>query len=93
MSSPLELQPGETLATVEWLKGKRIISTFMRNAGLGIDKVGVKEVVYIRYHPGEVVDEARVMKAVNSMIKSLDDTNHEWEISNPKVVRIATKLV
>lgn len=70
-----------------------MISTFMGNAGLGIDKVGVKETNYIRYLPGEVVDEARVMKAVNSMIKSLDDTNHEWEISNPKVVRIATKLV
>jgi predicted Zn-dependent protease len=93
MSSPSELQLGETVATVEWLRGKRMISTFMRNAGLGIDKVGVKETTYIRYRPGEVVDEARVMRAVNSMIKSLDDTNHEWEISNPKIVSIVTKLV
>lgn len=83
-------QPGDTIAVVEWLRGKRLMSEFMRNAGLGIQNVGVKERVRLTYKPGEVVDEARVMRAITGMQKGLDDENSEWEITNPKVIEIFT---
>lgn len=86
-------QPGETIAVVEWLLGKRVMSRFMRNAGLGIEHVGVKETVKIRYHPGEVVDEERVMKAVQAVMKGLDDEDSEWEVTNPKVISIQTVVL
>lgn len=81
------------MATVEWLRGNRLMSTLMRNAGLGIDKVGVKERCNITYKAGEVVDEARVLRAINSMIADLDAANDECEISSPKVISITTKIL
>ena len=76
------------VATVEWLRGDRRISAVMKNAGLGLTGVGVVERTEISYKPGEVVDEARVMRALETMIKDLDDSNNEVEIRNPKVLYI-----
>lgn len=85
MSNP---QNGETTAIVEWLIGDRMMSTFMRNAGLGIQRVGVRQRNKITYKAGEVVDEARVLKAVNYMIEQLNAENSKMEISDPKVISI-----
>lgn len=76
------------VATVEWLRVKRMISTVMRNAGLGLTGVGIKERVNISYNPGEIVTEERVMKAVQSMIDQSNAENAEFEISCPRVIRI-----
>lgn len=76
------------VATVEWIRGERLLSTVMRNAGLGLTGVGVKERVHISYKPGEVVSEERVMKAVQSMIDQSNAENAEFEISCPRVIRI-----
>jgi hypothetical protein len=80
--------PKETVATVEWIRGNRMVSRVMRNAGLGLNGVGIKETVRITYKPGEVVDADRVMRAVNRIIKEADDANLEFEISCPRVIRI-----
>lgn len=76
------------VATVEWIRGNRPVSTVMRNAGLGLTGVGVKERVSISYKPGEVVTEERVLKAVQSMITQSNAENTEFEISGPRVIRI-----
>ena len=76
------------VATVEWIRGNRLVSTVMRNAGLGLTGVGVKERVNISYKPGEIVTEERVMKAVQSMIDQSNAENAEFEISCPRVIRI-----
>jgi hypothetical protein len=80
--------PSSFVATVEWVRGNRLMSTVMRNAGLGLSGVGVKERVNISYKPGEIVTEERVMKAVQSMIDQSNAENAEFEISCPRVVRI-----
>lgn len=67
-----------------------MISTVMRNAGLGIEQVGIPEIIHIRYKAGEVVDKERVMKAVQAMIQGLDDENSEFQITNPEVIEIKT---
>ena len=67
-----------------------MISTVMRNAGLGIEHVGIPEIIHIRYKAGEVVDKERVMKAVQAMIQGLDDENSEFQITNPEVIEIKT---
>lgn len=76
------------VATVEWIRGNRLLSTVMRNAGLGLTGVGVKERVNISYKPGEIVTEERVLKAVQSMIDQSNAENAEFEISCPRVIRI-----
>lgn len=85
--------PGATcsssfVATVEWMRGDRRLSTVMRNAGLGLSGCGIKERVNISYKPGEIVTEERVMKAVQSMIDQSNAENAEFEISCPRVIRI-----
>ena len=76
------------VATVEWIRGDRRLSTVMRNAGLGLTGAGIKERVNISYKPGEIVTEERVMKAVQSMIDMSNAENAEFEISCPRVIRI-----
>ena len=66
------------------------MSTVMRNAGLGIEKVGTKHILRMKYDAGEFVDELRVMSAVNYMIEQLNADDSEMEISNPKVISIQT---
>lgn len=80
--------PKGVVATVEWTRGDRKVSSFIKNAGLGLTGAGIKERVTITYKPGEVVDEARVLKAVNSMIAQADAEKVEFVISNPKVLSI-----
>ena len=77
------------VATVEWIRGNRLMSDFMANAGLGLSGFGVKERVKITYQPGEQVDEARVLKAVNHMIREADETNADFKISCPRVISIS----
>ena len=79
---------GHTVAVVEWVRGNRMLSGFIANAGLGLSGCGVKEQVAITYKPGEVVTVARVMKAVEHMILQADKTKAEFVISNPRVVAI-----
>jgi hypothetical protein len=76
------------VATVEWIRGERRLSSFVRNAGLGLSGCGVKERVNISYKPGEIVTEERVMKAVQSIIDQSNAENAEFEISCPRVIRI-----
>jgi hypothetical protein len=76
------------VATVEWIRGVRRISTVMRNAGLGLTGIGSKERVNISYKPGEIVTEERVLKAVQSMIDMSNAESAEFEISCPRVIRI-----
>lgn len=75
-------------ATVEWVRGKRRLSEVMRNAGLGLSGVGVRERVTIEYKPGEVVTEERVLAAVNHMIDRSNAENTDFEISCPRVISI-----
>ena len=77
-----------TVATVEWIKGNRQLSTIMSDAGLGITGVGNKERAEIHYKPGEIVTEERVMKAVRQMIDQSNAKKAEFKISCPRVVRI-----
>ena len=79
------------VATVEWTRGERRLSTFIRNAGLGLTGVGIKERVNISYKPGEIVTEERVLKAVQIMIDQSNAEKAEFEISYPRVVRIFEK--
>ena len=76
------------VAIVEWIRGVRLLSTVMQNAGLGLTGVGVKERVKISYKPGEIVTEERVLKAVQRMIDQSRAKNAEFEISCPRVIRI-----
>lgn len=76
------------VATVEWIRGNRLMSTVMRNAGLGLTGVGIKERVNISYQPGEIVTEERVMKAVQRMIDQSNAENAEFEISCARVIQI-----
>ena len=76
------------VATVEWIRGERRLSTFIRSAGLELTGVGIKERVNISYKPGEIVTEERVMKAVQSMIDQSNAENTEFEIYCPRVIRI-----
>lgn len=77
-----------TKVIVEWLRGPRLLSRIMCNAGLGLTGVGVKERAELIYAPGEEVDEARVMKAVTSTMERLDKENSESAIFNPEVISI-----
>jgi hypothetical protein len=80
----------ETIAVVEWFRSHRTMSNFMRNAGLGIHRVGIRERTSIKYKPGEVVDEERVLRAINYMINELNAEESEFEISMPTVISITT---
>ena len=75
-------------ATVEWCMGNRMISTVMRNADMGIEWVGVKEVKRFIYAPGEIVTEERVMKAIHEIMRQSDEEKTEWQIHNPRVISI-----
>jgi len=66
------------------------MSALMRNAGLGIFGVGVKEQWTLEYKPGETVTEERVMRALETMILQADKENAEFEISCPKVLYISS---
>ncbi len=59
-------------AIVEAVIGNRKVSNIMANAGLGVTGVGAVEVLTIDYKEGEVVDEERVSKAMDSMIIESD---------------------
>ena len=76
------------VATVEWIRGDRRLSTFMRKVGLGLAGVGIKERVTISYKPGEIVTEERVLKLVQRMIDQSAAENAKFEISCPRVIRI-----
>jgi hypothetical protein len=76
------------VATVEYCVGNRNMCSMIKNAGLGLTGAYKKERIVIRYDIGQEVDEARVMKAMGSMIKELDARNEELIISNPVVIRI-----
>ena len=77
-----------TRATVEWIRAPRIGSEFVANVGLGLSGFGWAERFEITYSPGEKVDEARVLQAVNGMIRSMDESRDEYKISCPRVIRI-----
>ena len=79
---------GETVAVVQWFRGDRRMDRMIKNAGLGIDAVGVEETSELVYKPGEVVDEARVMRALESMMAGLDSTEDAVRITRPKVISI-----
>jgi hypothetical protein len=80
--------PKGITAIVELTRGERKLDSFIKNAGLGIDGVGVKERLTITYKVGEVVDEARVLKAINSMIEQSDAQKTNFVLSNPRVLSI-----
>ena len=79
-----------TVAVVEWFREDRKLSNFMACAGLGLTGVGFNERHVLTYKPGEVVDEARVLAAVNKMIAQADEQNLPFKISRPRVVEIKT---
>ena len=78
----------KTIAIVEWLVGFRGISKLIAAADLGIPNYGITQRYAITYADGEVVDEARVMKAVQAIMDGLDRENSEFIISCPKVISI-----
>lgn len=80
------------VAVVEWTIGDRRMSEFIKCAGLGIDSVGVKDRVMIKFKAGEIVDEARVLKAVHKMMADLDASNDKIMIRYPSVVKIIPEV-
>ena len=83
-----EGQGSSIIATVEFLQGNRKVSTFMRNAGMGITTVGVKKKAVITYTPGEIVTKERVLEAFQKTMGQLDAENSEFQISCPRVLSI-----
>jgi len=84
-----ELDPTKpTIALVEWIRGDRRMSTCLNNAGLGITGYGFKERVELKYAPGEVITEERVLNATRRMIDLSDEQKTEFVISCPKVIKI-----
>lgn len=89
---PMSAQ-NETIAVADWLRGRRTMSNLMRNAGLGIHRVGIQESIILKYKPGEIVDEKRVLRAVNQMINELDAEESEIEINMSTVISITPSSV
>lgn len=81
-------EPRPTVAEVEWIRGDRRMSEFMRAAGLGLSGVGIKERSKLLYKAGESVDEARVLRALERLIQMTNEEKTEFEISCPKVISI-----
>lgn len=81
------------VAIVEMLVGDRKMCAFLGAAGLGINGVGCTETIRITYKPGEEVDEARVMKAINAMIAESEAVKTDFKIMMPKVVAIRDEEV
>ena len=81
----------KTKAVVSVFKQNRNMTAFMSAAGLGISGVGSHADMELSYETEEDVTEERVLKAVRSMIQTMDDENHEILLTDPKVVSI-TKL-
>lgn len=79
--------PGPS-AVVEWTRGDRRQSRLMRNAGLGICSVGVKEQTTIQWAHGHVLTEERVMATVNKMIALADAEDAPFVITNPKIIKL-----
>jgi hypothetical protein len=75
-------------AIVEWFVEMRGVSRVMANAALGITSCGTKERIKIQYKPGELVDEARVIRAVNQTIQQVNTGDFSVKICNPKVISI-----
>lgn len=69
------------------------MSELMSSAGLGISGVGVKERVKLTYKAGEVVDEARVMRALEKMQAESDARCTPFVIHCPKVISITPQPV
>jgi hypothetical protein len=78
-------------AIVEAVIGNRKVSNVMANAGLGVTGVGSVEVLTIDYKEGEVVDEERVSKAMDSMIIESDRLQTEFKIVSYKILSIRLK--
>ena len=75
-------------AYVEILQGNRMMSDFIAAAGLGLTGVGVRETITIDYKPGEEVDDARVSKAMDSMIEASNRERTDFKILNYKVLGV-----
>ena len=86
-SSPL-LGSFYYVAKVSVLRGDRKISAFMRNAGLGLNGVGVRETMTVTYKHGEEVDEARVLRAFAEMKRASDEQRTPFEIYSFDVVSL-----
>lgn len=76
------------VAKVSVLRGDRKISAFMRNAGLGLNGIGVRETMTVTYKPGEEVDESRVMRAFAEMKRASDEQRTAFEIYSFDVVSL-----
>jgi len=80
------------VAKVSLLIGDRKISAVMRNAGLGLTGVGVRETVTVTYKPGEEVDEDRVKRAFSDMKLASDEQRTAFEIYSFDVVSLVRHL-
>jgi len=79
------------VARVEVLSGPRKMSDFMASAGLGLTGVGTKDVWEIDYRPGEIVDMARVSRAMDSLMWAADAEQTEIKILSYRVLEIVSR--
>ena len=79
---------GHFVAEVEVLRGNRRMNTFLRNAGLGLNGAGMKEVFKVDYKPGETVTPERVNKAFDDMRRMSNDQQTDFEILSHKLVAL-----
>ena len=79
------------VARVEVLAGPRKLSDFMASAGLGLTGVGSRDVWEIDYRPGEIVDSARVSRAMDQLIRAADAEQTETKILSYRVLEIVSR--
>jgi hypothetical protein len=59
------------VAKVKLIIGETKTNRFIRQAGLGIEGVGIEHVYEIKYKPGEQVDEGRVESALSQVNEAM----------------------
>lgn len=79
---------GSYCAFVEVLWANREISDLMAAADLGLTGIGVKDVITLNYKPGVDVDEARVAKAMDDMIKESNIIKTPAYVLNYKIISL-----
>lgn len=75
-------------AYVRALIGDRFVSKFVESAGLGVTGVGEPHTMQIDYKPGEVVDQARVIRAMDKTIEDMAEQNTSSVILHYEILAI-----
>ena len=84
----MDLTDGYFSARLKLLIGQRGVSDLMASLDLGITAVGYEKLMELDYKPGEIVDEARVRKAMDKTIARMDKEHTPDEIVSYEIIEI-----